>query len=93
VKIALSAGETGLPRSANPAELLETFLAGLPVRGPDARELSAPENTAAPLARGGHDVPHVVLAAQALMAADPTGTMTIDRAVRQITGQITGGTR
>ena len=86
--ITLAAPETGLPRQTNAAALLETFLAGLPARGPNRAELSAPGSAPAGQAvvmQNGHSVQSVTLAAQALMAADPTGTLTIDRAVRQIT--------
>ncbi len=87
-QITLAGAETGLPRQTNVAELLESFLAGLPARGPDRSEISAPESAPAGDAvvmRNGHSVQSVTLAAQALMAADPTDTLTIDRAVRQIT--------
>ena len=87
-QITLAGAETGLPRQTNAAELLESFLAGLPARGPDRSELSAPESAPAGDAVvmcNGYSVRSVTLAAQALMAADPTDTLTIDRAVRQIT--------
>ncbi len=73
-----------------PGEALQAFLSGLPVRGPDTAEYAGPGQIAmsgaqAPVMRDGQTAQHVALAAKALMGSDPTGTMTIADAVRQVT--------
>ena len=86
-KITLAAPETGLPRETSAVEILESFLSGLPRRGPDRTELSAPGSAPddqAAVIRNGATAQSVALAAQALMSADPTGKLTIAQAVGQI---------
>ncbi len=73
-----------------PGDALQAFLSGLPVRGPDTAEYAGPGQIAmsgaqAPVMRDGQTAQHVALAAKALMGSDPTGTMTIADAVRQVT--------
>ena len=81
---------TGVQTSVTPARALDAFLAGLPQRGPQTGEIAgAHQIPGAPLdggtaTRDGQTAQHVALAARALMGSDPTGSMTIDQAVRQV---------
>ena len=73
-----------------PRAYFETFLSGLP-RRVDYREHSA--SGAAPQSPDpARDPQAVARAARALMAADASGTLTLDAAVRQVVQQPQGGT-
>ncbi len=85
-------GADGTATRASPADVLEAFLKGLPRRGPELRELSGEARSAAPGAdlwpqtpqRDAPDRNVLARRANALLAADTTGTLTLDVAVRQV---------
>ncbi len=67
-----------------PGAYLREFLSGLPERV-IYRELAGPGR--APEGIGGKDPGEVARAAQALLAADESGELRIDQAVRQVLGE------